>query len=97
MKEINDNEIRVIGSTGNMKRRRWPWYGWLAVGVVLVVLVAVVATVLLLQTSNKVESVESPIDNPSATQPLSHSAPHRLRYRRRRCPPDPIHAQLPPS
>ena len=73
MKEINDNEIRVIGSTGNMKRRRWPWYGWLAVGVVLVVLVAVVATVLLFQTPNKVESVESPIDNPSATQPLSPS------------------------
>ena len=78
MKEINDNEIRVIGSTGNMKRRRWPWYGWLAVGVVLVVLVAVVATVLLLQTPNKVESVESPVDNCSATQPLSHSATHLL-------------------
>ena len=78
MKEINDNEIRVIGSTGNMKRRRWPWYGWLAVGVVLAALVAVVATVLLLQTPNKVESVESPIDNPSATQPLSHSATQPL-------------------
>ncbi len=80
MKEINDNEIRVIGSTGNMKRRRWPWYGWLAVGVVLVVLVAVVATVLLLQTPNKVESVESPIDNPSAPQSLSHSATQSLSH-----------------
>ena len=41
MKEIDDNEIRIIGSTDRGRRRRWPWYGWLAVGLVLAALVAV--------------------------------------------------------
>lgn len=50
MKEIDDNEIRVIGSTGGERRRRWPWYGWLAVGLFGAALAAVIATVLLLQT-----------------------------------------------
>lgn len=78
MKEIDDNEIRVIGSTGGERRRRWPWYGWLAVGVLLAALVAVVVTVLLLQTPNKGEEVEPAMDKPSAPQSLSPSAPQPL-------------------
>lgn len=60
MKEIDDNEIRIIGSTDRGRRRRWPWYGWLAVGLVLAALVAVAVAVLLLQTPSKNSLSPSP-------------------------------------
>ena len=88
MKEIDDNEIRIIGSTDRGRRRRWPWYGWLAVGLVLAALVAVTVAVLLLQTPRE-EAVGAGTTQSlshsatqslsySATQPLSHSATHPL-------------------
>lgn len=60
MKEIDDNEIRIIGSTDRGRRRRWPWYGWLAVGLVLAALVVVAVAVLLLQTPSKNSLSPSP-------------------------------------
>lgn len=60
MKEIDDNEIRIIGSTDRGRRRRWTWYGWLAVGLVLAALVSVAVAVLLLQTPSKNSLSPSP-------------------------------------
>lgn len=54
MKEIDDNEIRIIGS----HRHRWPWYGWVAVGMAVAALIAV--AVWLLQTSGNGEKVVEP-------------------------------------
>jgi hypothetical protein len=81
MKEIDDNEIRIIGSTDRGRRHRWPWYGWLAVGLVLAALVAVTVAVLLLQTPRE-EAVGADATQPlnhSATQSLSHSVTQPLR------------------
>lgn len=80
MKEIDDNEIRIIGSTDRGRRRRWPWYGWLAVGLVLAALVAVAVAVLLLQTPRgaAVGAGATQSASHSATQPLSHSATQPL-------------------
>jgi hypothetical protein len=72
MKEIGDNEIRIIGASDGARRRRWPWYGWLAVGLVLAALVAVAVAVLLLQTPRE-EAVGA-----GTTQSLSHSATQPL-------------------
>lgn len=60
MKEIDDNEIRIIGTSDSGRRHRWPWYGWLAVGLVLAALVAVTVAVLLLQTPSKNSLSPSP-------------------------------------
>lgn len=80
MKEIDDNEIRIIGASDGGRRHRWPWYGWLAVGLVLAVLVAVAVAVLLLQTQREAVVGAGATQSPShpATQLLSYSATQPL-------------------
>ncbi len=77
MKEIDDNEIRIIGASDGGRRHRWPWYGWLAVGLVLAALVVVAVAVLLLQTPRG-EAVDVDATPRSATQSLSHSVTQPL-------------------
>ena len=80
MKEIDDNEIRIIGASDGGRRHRWPWYGWLAVGLVLATLVAVAVAVLLLQTPREAAVGAGATQSPShsVTQSLSHSATQPL-------------------
>lgn len=77
MKEIDDNEIRIIGASDGGRRHRWPWYGWLAVDLELAALVAVAVAVLLLQTPRG-EAVDADATPRSATQSLSHSVTQPL-------------------
>jgi len=80
MKEIDDNEIRIIGASDGGRRHRWSWYGWLTVGLVLAALVAVAVAVLLLQTPREAAVGAGATQSPShsATQSLSHPATQPL-------------------